>query len=150
MGVARQVTVGSIVSLALLGCWAGDGTGVAPPDPCSPALDPQASLSCDVQPILTANCALSGCHAGATPAVGMNLSAGTTFANTVNVSAVEVARLLRVRPGDPDSSFVVLKIEGNGGVVGGVATRMPLGLAPLAQAEIDTIRSWINSGALDN
>ncbi|HEY6225271.1 MAG TPA: Ig-like domain-containing protein, partial [Gemmatimonadales bacterium] len=43
------------------------------------------TLSGDVQPILTANCALSGCHisGGTSP----NLSSGSTFGSTVNVVA---------------------------------------------------------------
>jgi hypothetical protein len=52
--------------------------------------------------------------------------------------------LLRVKPGDPDNSYMVHKIEGLAGIVGG---RMPLGQTPLPQTTIDAIRQWIANGA---
>ena len=51
---------------------------------------------------------------------------------------------LRVNPGNPDESYMVLKIEGAPGIEGG---QMPLGETPLPQATIDAIRQWITNGA---
>ncbi len=102
-----------------------------------------------IQPIFTANCAFTQCHAGPTPQEGMNLSEGQAYGNIVNVSSNQVPRLRRVEPNRPDSSYVILKLEGNAGVVGGVATQMPLG-GSLSQARIDTIRTWIAGGAPNN
>ena len=102
-----------------------------------------------VQPILTANCALSGCHAGASPAQGMNLSVGQAYANIVNVPSNE-SGLLRVKPSEPDSSYLVHKIQGTQGSVGGSGGRMPLGSAALSQTQIDAIRQWITDGAQNN
>jgi hypothetical protein len=113
-------------------------------------VDPQSSLSCDVQPIFSASCALSGCHSGPNPAQGQNLSAGQAFANIVNVASEQVPRLFRVEPRNADSSYLVIKIEGEAGQVGGTDTRMPLDRTPLTRAQIDTIRSWINAGAMNN
>lgn len=107
------------------------------------------SLAQHVQPILTASCALSGCHAGASPAQGMNLSSGQTHSNTVNVQSNESA-LLRIKPLLPDSSYLVHKIEGTQSSVGGSGSQMPLGGAPLSQQQIDTIRAWITKGAANN
>lgn len=150
MNAARRMTLGSILAVVMWGCLAGEGTGAAPPGPCGPTVDPFASLACDVQPIFSASCALSNCHAGGNPQAGQNLSAGLAFSNIVNVFSSQVPRLRRVEPGNPDSSYLVLKIEGDAGAVGGMATRMPLGLPPLDPAEIDTIRSWIARGAMNN
>jgi mono/diheme cytochrome c family protein len=86
-----------------------------------------------VQPIFSANCALSGCHAGSSPAQGMNLSQGQAYANIVNVS-----------------SYLVHKIQGTQSNVGGSGGQMPLGRNPLSQAQIDTIRQWIADGAPNN
>jgi hypothetical protein len=102
-----------------------------------------------VQPIFSANCALSGCHAGSSPAQGMNLSQGQAYANIVNVQSNE-SSLLRVRPSQPDSSYLVHKIQGTQSNVGGSGGQMPLGRNPLSQAQIDTIRQWIADGAPNN
>ncbi len=87
------------------------------------------------------------CHTGASAPFGLALGAGLSRQNLVGVASAEQPALLRVRPGNPDSSYVVWKIEGRSGIVGG---RMPLGLAPLSSDQIAAIRGWIQAGALDN
>ena len=106
------------------------------------------TLAANVQPILNANCAFSGCHAGTSPQQGLNLSAGVSHSNIVGVVSNESA-LFRVKAGDPDSSYLVHKIQGSQGTVGGSGVRMPLG-GTLSQDDIDTIRDWITAGALNN
>ncbi len=108
------------------------------------------TLSGSVQPILSANCALSGCHAGSSPARNMNLSSGQTFSNTVNVASEQVPTMDRIEPGQPDQSYLVHMIQGTFGQVGGMGPRMPLGGTPLTQAQIDVIRAWITAGAQNN
>ncbi len=126
------------VALAATACASDDVVNPPPP----PVLTGFAA----VQAILTQNCAFGGCHAGSSPREGLNLSAGQAYANIVGVPASQVPRLDRVTAFNPDSSYVVLKLEGNAGLVGGVGTRMPLG-GSLTQAQIDTIRAWIAAGA---
>lgn len=104
------------------------------------------TLSFHVQPIFSANCALSGCHAGSNPAEMQNLSTGQTFLNVVNVPSQEVPALMRVLPGQPNSSYLVHKIEGTQAV----GDRMPQGGQPLSANQIAIIRSWITKGALNN
>ncbi len=108
----------------------------------------QVTLSGDVQPIFTSNCALSGCHAGTNPQQGMNLSVGQTFANVVNVQAMELSTMNRVTPDEPDNSYLVHKVQGTHLNVGGSGNQMPLGRSPLSQTDIDLIRAWIEAGAL--
>jgi hypothetical protein len=79
----------------------------------------------------------------------MNLSQGQAYANIVNVQSNE-SSLLRVRPSQPDSSYLVHKIQGTQSNVGGSGGQMPLGRNPLSQAQIDTIRQWIADGAPNN
>ncbi|MDH3570156.1 MAG: hypothetical protein OER89_08220, partial [Gemmatimonadota bacterium] len=67
------VTFGLVVAAGL--ACAGDGTG-----PGGGGNGGAPTLAADVQPILTANCAFSGCHGGASPAQGMSLSSGQAFA----------------------------------------------------------------------
>ena len=139
----------------LLGC-AGDGTGLdengmpVGDGPPSPVPEPSVTLSSQVQPILAANCALSGCHAGPNPVLGQDLSVGRTFSSVVDIPSVEVPSLRRVRPFLPDSSYLVHKIQGTQASVGGSGDRMPLIGGPLTGDEIAVIRAWIAAGALDN
>jgi hypothetical protein len=144
-GVVRLVVVGSV--LFGLGC-AGDGsTFMEPGDGNGNGSGPE--FAAEVQPIFTANCAFSGCHAGSNPAQGMNLSEGQAYANIVNVQSNE-SGLLRVKAGEPDESYLVHKIQGTQGSVGGSGGQMPLGGTPLTQAQINLIREWITNGAENN
>ena len=67
--------------------------------------------------------------------------------NLVGVPSVGVPEVQRVKPGDPDESYMVWKVERRSGITG---DRMPLGLEPLRAEEIAAIRGWIQAGALDN
>jgi len=142
----------SFVFLFVVAACVGDGTGLDENgNPIgTPAPGDSVTLSGDVQPIFTANCAVSGCHAGTSPALGQNLSAGQAYAAIVNVPSQEAPDLMRVRPFLPDSSYLVHKIEGTQGSVGGGGSRMPLSGSPLTAEQIATIRAWITAGALDN
>ncbi len=86
----------------------------------------------------------SKCHIGASAPEGLQLDAAHSYNLLVGVPSVEDGSLDRVKPGDPDSSYMVLKIEGAAGIVGG---QMPLGETPLPQATINAIRQWIMDGA---
>jgi len=94
----------------------------------------------------------SGCHNGSNPPGGalpgsQNLTAGNSFASLVGVSSLEQPALRRVKPGDPNNSYLIQKLEGLAGISG---SRMPLGGPFLDQATIDQIKSWIASGAPNN
>lgn len=130
------------ISAALLGC-SGSGEGLdengrpldAGPLPLVPTF---ASIQ---QNVFTPIC--TRCHAGAAAPTGLRLDEASSYAMLVNVASVEVPSLRRVRPGDPDLSYLIQKIEGRAAVGG----RMPLNSPPLPQATIDVIRQWISEGA---
>lgn len=86
----------------------------------------------------------SKCHVGASAPEGLQLDAAHSYNLLVGVPSAEEPSLLRVKPGDPGNSYMVQKIEGASGILGG---QMPLGEAPLPQATIDAIRQWITNGA---
>lgn len=91
----------------------------------------------------------SVCHTGVgagLPGV-QNLTAGNTYATLVNVASIEQAAVLRIKPGDPDNSYLVRKIQGSPGISG---VQMPASGGPLTQAQIDEVRSWVAAGALNN
>jgi hypothetical protein len=103
----------------------------------------------DVQTILEQRCATYGCHSGALPKEGLDLSPGTMFDETVNVAANQCGtpRML-VLPGKPDQSYLINKLLGVD-MCGPFAKRMPPAAA-LPMTDIQTISDWICGGALKN
>jgi uncharacterized protein (TIGR03118 family) len=91
------------------------------------------------------------CHDGSSPPGGalpgaMNLGAGSSYASLVNVASLEQPTLMRVKPGDPDNSYLVRKLEGAAGITG---SRMPLGGPFLDAVTIARVRAWIAAGAVE-
>jgi mono/diheme cytochrome c family protein len=95
-----------------------------------------------VQSLFTQSCA--GCHPGVNPS--LDLSPGHSYASLINQRALEDPRYLRVAVGDPEKSFLYLKVAGFApqAEVGG---RMPFGRPPLSAAQIAVLRDWIMQGA---
>jgi len=70
------------------------------------------------------------------------------YNNLVNVSSRERPGTMLVKPGDPDNSYLIQKLEGRAGIQGG---RMPLSGPPyLTDGQIQVIRRWIQQGANNN
>jgi hypothetical protein len=87
----------------------------------------------------------SKCHIGGGAPEGLQLDAAHSYNLLVGVPSAEQPALLRVKPGDPDNSYMVRKIEGpTAGIIG---AQMPYMETPLPQATIDAIRQWITNGA---
>jgi hypothetical protein len=135
----------AIVLLFVLGC-AGDGIlGTATVIDAPPG---EVTLESIQTNIFTPRCAIAGgCHAGADAPHGQDLSEGRTYASIVDVASAEVPEFLRVEPGDPDNSYLLMKVSGDPRIAG---ERMPFGGPYLELAEIDSIRQWIEAGAPDN
>ena len=127
----------------LLGSCGGSGEGLD--ENGRPGMDNGSTLTPDLQSIqdhvFTPIC--TTCHAGAAAPLGFRLDEASAFAMLVNTPSVEVPSLKRVAPGQPDTSYLIQKLEGHAAVGG----QMPLGQNPLPQATIDVIRQWIANGA---
>ncbi|MBM3316976.1 MAG: hypothetical protein FJY75_03895 [Candidatus Eisenbacteria bacterium] len=108
--------------------------------------DGTVSFAGDVQPIFTASCASGSCHGGAAPALGLTLASGASYAAIVERPSLQRPQLLLVHPGQPDSSYLYLKVVGAAGIDG---ARMPIGGA-LSAASTETLRDWIARGAPSN
>jgi mono/diheme cytochrome c family protein len=87
----------------------------------------------EVQQIFKAHC--FSCHKGSQAAAGLDLSTVTGIAKGGMSGKVFV-------PGKPDSSLLVKRVMGSGGM-----PRMPMGFAPLTDDQMKSIRGWIASGA---
>ena len=98
----------------------------------------------DVYPILMASCS---CHIGGSPGGLAMPDAATAHANLVDTPASQTMGALdRVAPGDPESSYLIHKLNGTQVDVGGSGGKMPQGGA-LDPAEINVIIDWVNDGA---
>jgi hypothetical protein len=136
----------STVAMALTGC-AGNGEGLNSNGvPISSGDSGNEPLTANWQSIqehvFTPIC--SPCHNGAGAPEGLMLDAAHSYADLVGVPSAEVPTLDRIKPGDPDNSYIIRKLTNAPGIVGG---QMPLGETPLPQSTIDVIRQWITSGA---
>jgi hypothetical protein len=134
-----------LVSCAV-GC-AGNGKGLDQNgQPLGSGGNPGGPVTADFQSIqanvFTPIC--SKCHIGAGAPLGLQLDAVHSYNLLVGVPSVEQPNLLRVKPSDPANSYMLHKIEGAPGIVGG---QMPLGETPLPQATIAAISQWITNGA---
>ena len=132
------------LSILLVACSDDD-------DPAEP--QDTVSFAAQIEPLLNTTCATAGCHGNPPTRPNnkpMSLSTGLSYDNIVNVSAGELATMMRIRPSKPDSSYLVHKIQGTQATVGGMGQRMPLNLTPLTQVQIDMIRTWVTEGAKRN
>jgi len=95
--------------------------------------------------------ACTGCHTGGSSApAGLDLSAGASYGNIFNVNSTQLPSMKRIKPGDPASSYLLHKVNGTQGSVGGSGSRMPFGCSGascLSAATRTAIENWITSGA---
>jgi hypothetical protein len=136
--IRSQIAAASLL-LALAACGAGSG-GESPPTQAAPLQPTLASIQAN---IFTPTCAVSGCHGGAGAMLGLRLDAGFSYASLVNMPSFYDSTLLRVKPGDPEASFLIQKLE----PAPAFGDRMPLTGCCLQQVTIDVIRQWIQDGA---
>jgi hypothetical protein len=58
--------------------------------------------------------------------------------------------MLRVAPGAPGQSYLMLKLLGTHASVLGQGNTMPIGQPPLMKSELQVVRAWIAQGAKNN
>jgi methionine-rich copper-binding protein CopC len=145
--VGNKTIVALLVAAGLSAC-AGNGNGLdSNGNPVTPGSGDSGVLTADFQSIqenvFDARCVK--CHSGAGAPEGLQLDAGHSYDLLVGHASAEQSNVLRVEPGDPDSSYIIRKLEGASGISG---VRMPADGPPyLPQATIDVIRQWITNGA---
>lgn len=105
-----------------------------------------------VLPALRQSCgagAASTCHGGTTPPGHVSYdrlrAPADVYASLVDAPPANApAGYKLVAPGDRAHSWLLVKVEGGNGAYG---FPMPLGEPPLCAATLETLRSWIDSGA---
>ena len=105
------------------------------------------SFQRDIAPLLKVYCA--ACHLTGEEAGGMALHPRAAYRALVGVQSLG-SPLLRVKPGLPDESYLVRKLEGTHVEAGGGGFRMPMDGAPLSEVQIGAIRAWTAAGAKDD
>jgi hypothetical protein len=99
-----------------------------------------------VQQVFKTSCALSSCHSTFARKGELVLEAeALSYRSLVGKDAAlaEAKPMLRVKPGDPDNSFLMKKLRGEG-----PGDPMPQAGDALPQPVIDMVRDWIARGAL--
>ena len=120
-------------------------TPTTPTTPTTPAVgNLTATLSSIQREVFNPACVVH--HGPSDAQADLDISEGLSFENLVNVASTQVGYDL-VTPNDAENSYLIHKLEGRAGIVGG---RMPLGSSFLTDDAIDIIKQWINDGALNN
>ena len=137
-GVATGVSAGTAAIRATSGGVQSDSVLV------EVRADAPAYATAAVQDVFVNNCGGSGCHSSTFVSNNLHLDAAQAYDDLVGVRAF-VGPLLRVKPGEPDSSLVYLKVALDAPPGGG--QRMPQGRPKLSPSEIAGLRAWIEAGA---
>jgi len=109
--------------------------------------DETPSFARDIAPLLRTRCAT--CHLTGEEAGNMALPPDVAYESLVGVKSPATG-LVRVDPGKPDSSYLIMKLEGTQLSKGGAGARMPFGADPLPAQSIALIKAWIAAGAPKN
>jgi Carboxypeptidase regulatory-like domain len=89
----------------------------------------------------------TGCHPGVNPS--LDLREGRSYSELVGIPALEDPSLTRVVAGDPERSFLYLKLGGAPpvGDIPAIGTRMPPRSSAIDDADLELVREWIEQGA---
>ena len=122
----------SAASVLMLGACGGDSMPNSATPASSSSPPPMMATFDSIQAnIFTPIC--SGCHGGANPAENLNLDATHSYNDLINVPSTEEPSIVRVKPGDPSQSYLVIHIQKEGD--GASAT------------DLSYIEQWITDGA---
>lgn len=125
-------------------------TASATPTPSPAVFDPATTLERLQQDVFTPTCATAFCHDGTFASAGLNLTEGQSHSALVGVlptnAAARARGWLRVEPGVPERSFLLLKCRRDLADPT-LGSRMPLGASPLDDEVLARIEAWILRGA---
>jgi hypothetical protein len=134
-----------LLGLSLSSCGGDSPTSSSGSTTDTRTIQANPSFSTTIQEIFNRRgCTGTSCH-GTAQQAGLDLRTGASFAELVNVRATSEP-IVRVLPGNPDGSYLVIKLEGRQSV----GDRMPQTGQPLDSIDLTNIRNWIAQGALNN
>ena len=138
----RFMRLSLLLTAALL--WAGcggDDSTVGPDESAVEGSRTEATLA-EVGQVFAVSCVFSGCHSGGEPVAGLSLE-GDFADNIVGVASEQRSDLKLVDPGNPNKSYLLMKVRGDDEII---SQQMPPG-NPLSAEQVEIIRAWIASGA---
>ncbi len=98
--------------------------------------------------LFNVSCSTRSCHGSPSFKGQLDLEEGKAYAALVGVApdndAARAAGLARVTPGNPEKSFLVLKLQGPGP---GEGDRMPSRSLALPPEAVAAVQEWIRQGA---
>lgn len=106
--------------------------------------DDTVRFSRDLVPILRTQCAT--CHLTGQEAGNLKLHPAAAHSSLISIASIE-SPLQRVKPGAPQESYLMHKLDGTHLDAGGSGDRMPFGAPPLDEATRELFRRWIAAGA---
>jgi hypothetical protein len=118
-----------------------EAMGQAVPEACDP---PRNVSFSEISEILASHC-VDACHEPGGEDSSLDLSDGPYYA--LYGVASEQSLLYLVDAGSKEESYLWHKVSGTQGSVGGSGSRMPKGVRPLTEEQIDAIGDWIDNGA---
>ena len=120
----KKIFLPLVLAVALCGCYNDNSEDLYPASLCNTTT---VTYSATIKPIVTANCAISGCHTGSFPANGIELD---DYAGLKSIA---------------NSGQLLGTINHQSGY-----SAMPQNLPQLPQCSLDQIAKWVADGALDN
>jgi hypothetical protein len=129
----HKINSTTLVIIALVLSFAGCYKTTTVLEDNTPAITKTVSFSTDILPLLTANCAKSGCHNGS---ISPNLSTANAFNSLVNGNFTNTTT--------PANSLVYLWLTGK------ESAAMPLGASNNPSNINGFILAWITQGAKNN
>jgi len=143
-GRAGQAVV-AFLSCAIFAC-VGTGEGVPDPVPDDSAVPRTFD---DIQAMIFDPACATQCHRGGAAPKGLSMEARLAFDQLVNVPSVELPEMMRVAPGRPEESFLIVKVAS--GDRRRVGARMPRNGPPfLSSRQVRALRLWIRDGATED
>jgi hypothetical protein len=108
------------------------------------AVEKDISFSRDVKPILDQECV--NCHGQKKTKADLDVSGDNALKNLLNVPSNEVPGIVRVKPGDPEQSYLWLKLDHRAQKGSGMPKSFIFSTR-LHQDQLDLIKAWIAGGA---
>lgn len=134
----RRLVAGCLVVAAGCGKLETGETG-----PTEPPVDTRVTFA-DVQEIFDDQCV--SCHVAGGVMPTVLLTAAEAYDSLINVPS-SVDGLVLVKPQAPDDSYLIMKVRGTYGEVGGGGDSMPPGFL-LAANHLAVLEDWVADGAL--
>lgn len=136
------VTLIILIQLIISAC-ADSITESTPSVDQNPNSEPMKATFSDIQnKIFNKSCALSGCHVTGVQSPNLSGDAYSTIVNKPSTRGINY-----IQPGDPAKSYLFMKITGAPGISG---AQMPRNASPLSKSSIDSVKAWIERGAIKN